>query len=337
MFGLRAYPGTVALQRLQISSTGTTSDVFDPTQLECFWTDGSVPWGNYFWLSTGAYAIVDSSFRVVESGRVNRWELLAYTTELFTLLRVIKRARCCIQVRSDCQSVVGQFYTLCQTLQVPSAWSHQVWWREICQILTQRSQLCASPIVVFWTPSHLLEHLPSELITEAARDIIANRCADREAHWIATEMSPIHPRDQRLIESAVTRRHEWLVMLNWLLETTQPSPNFAHGPKASTDNAASVISRFPHWTWSAPIADFPWKPAIFTRQTPPAGWSFDDDDWRDCRLFLQNLRWKPDPSSCVATTELACLYWCRGHRHTQLEAGVSFYHHLILIVRVHTD
>ena len=37
--------------------------------------------------------------------------------------------------------------------------------------------------------------------------------------------------------------------------------------------------------------------------------------------------------SCVATTELACLFWWRGHRHSQLEAGVSFYHHLILTFR----
>ena len=135
MFGLRAHPRTVALQRLQTSTIGATSDLFNPHQCECFWTDGSVQWGSYFWLSTGAYAVVDAHFQIVESGRVCRWELSAYTTELYALLRVIKRASCRIQVKSDCQSVVDQFYALRQTLRVHPSWSHQPWWR------TARSQL----------------------------------------------------------------------------------------------------------------------------------------------------------------------------------------------------
>ena len=58
-----------------------------------------------------------------------------------------------------------------------------------------------------------------------------------------------------------------------------------------------------------------------------------EDDWRHFRTFLQNLRWKLSDDACVATTELACLFWWRGHLHTQLEAGVSFYHHLIVVFR----
>ena len=109
VFGLCTHPRSVALHRLQMSVLGEGSTSFDVTRIEHFWTDGSVQWGNYFWLATGAYAIVDARFQVVESGRVSHWELSAYTTELYALLRVIKRATCCIQVKSDCQSLVDHY------------------------------------------------------------------------------------------------------------------------------------------------------------------------------------------------------------------------------------
>ena len=242
MFGLRAHPRSIALRRLQMSSLGAESTTFDATRTELFWTDGSVQWGSYFWLATGAYAIVDARFQVVESGGVSHWELSAYTTELYALLRVIKRATCCIQVKSDCQSIVDQFAELCRAGRVHASWPHTSWWQEICRILLARREYCVAPIEVLWTPSHLLEHLPLELISEAAaragacgstaRDIYANRIADKEANRLATELSPIHPRDQKMLESAVLHRQEWLVMLNWLLETTQPSPSSSQGPKA---------------------------------------------------------------------------------------------------------
>lgn len=343
MFGLCTHPRKVALSRLGLSPVGDTSASFDPEQLEFFWTDGSVQWGNYFWLSTGAYAIVDARFQVVESGRVSHWELSAYTTELFALLRAIQRAHCRIHVRSDCQSVVDQFNDLCRAQQVDPRWSHQARWHEIRRVLTLSLQACNFPFIVSWIPSHLLEHLPIALISEAAarecgssaRDIIANRIADREANHLATDLSPIRPSDQKVIEVAILRRHEWLVMLNWLLETMQPSPTSTPAPQTTTDTAASVVSRFPHWAWGTRTSDFPWKPKIFTRQRQPPRWSFTEEDWRHFRTFLQNLRWKEDEETCVATTELklACLFWWRGHLHTQLEAAVSFYHHLILVFR----
>ena len=211
MFGLCTHPRSVALQRLQTSPIGAESTSFDVHSTELCWTDGSVQWGNYFWLATGAYAIVDAHFQIVESGRVSHWELSAYTTELYALLRVIRRATCCIQVKSDCQSLVDQFADLTRLKQVPESWSHRPWWLEICRVLLQRQDQCATPIEVLWTPSHLLEHLPGELISEAAarkcgstaRDILANRVADKEANRLATVLSPIHPRDQRMVESAV--------------------------------------------------------------------------------------------------------------------------------------
>ena len=327
MFGLCTHPRKVALSRLRLSAVGDTSGSFDPERLELLWTDGSVQWGSYFWLATGAYAIVNAQFQVVESGGVNHWELSAYTTELFALLRAVKRASCRIHVRSDCQSIVDQFNDLCRTLQVNPGWSHQAWWHELRCTLTLRLLVCTTPIIVSWTPSHLLEHLPPALITEAAarecgsssRDIIANRVADHEAKRIATDLSPIRPSDQKIVECAILRRHEWLVMLNWLLETTQPSPTFTQAAPTTTDTAASVISRFPQWLWGTPLTEFSWKPKIFTRQSQPSRWSFTEEDWRDFRLFLQGLHWKVDSEACVATTELA--------------AGISFYHHLILVFR----
>ena len=332
-FGLCAHPRKVAIHRLGLSPVGDTSVLFDPEQLEYFWTDGSVQWGNYFWLATGAYAIVDAHFQVVESGPVRHWELSAYTTELFALLRVVKLARGRIHVRSDCQSVVEQFNDLCRARQVDPRWSRQKWWREICRVLTLRLEVCNAPFIVSWIPSHLLEHLPAELISEAAarecgstsRDILANRIADREANWLATEQAPIRPSDQKVIEQAILRRQEWLVMLNWLLEVKQPSPTYQSPPQTSSDTAASVVSRFPQWLWGAQLSQLPWKPKIFTRQPPPPRWSFTEDDWRHFRTFLQNLRWKLSDDACVAATELACLFWWRGHLHTQLEAGVSFF------------
>ena len=341
MFGLCTHPRSVALHRLQMSPLGEGSTSFDVDRIEHFWTDGSVQWGNYFWLATGAYAIVDATFRVVESGQVLHWEMSAYTTELYALLRVIKRATCCIQVKSDCQSLVDQFAELLRLQHVHESWSHQPWWQEIQRLLTQRLELCDAPIEVMWTPSHLLEHLPVEIMSDAAarergstvRDITANRAADREANRLATKFSPIHPRDQKLLEDAVLQRHEWLVTLNWLLETVQPSPSFSKAPKVTTDTPASVVSRFPQWPWAAPLSAFTWKPKIFDTQSPPSRWTSSDDDWRNCRRFLQSLRWKLSSNSCTATTELACLFWWRGYKHSQLEAGVSFYQHLILAVR----
>ena len=319
MFGLCTRPRSIALRRLQISPIGADSTTFDAIRTEFFWTDSSVQWGNYFWLATGAYAIADARFQVVESGGVSYWELSAYTTELYALLRVIKLAACCIQVKSDCQSIVDQFAELCRAGRVHASWPHTPWWQEICRILLARRAYCVAPIEVLWTPSHLLERLPLELISEAAaracgstaRDIYANRIADKEANRLATELSPIHPRDQKMLESAVLRRQEWLVMLNWLLETTQPSPSSSQGPKASTDTPANVVSRFPQWEWAALRTEFPWRAKIFDRQPPPSKWTHADD-WRECRRFLQTLRWREDPQSCVATTELACLFWLRG-------------------------
>lgn len=184
-----------------------------------------------------------------------------------------------------------------RTRQVHDSWSHRPWWQDICRLFIERLELCDVPIEVMWTSSHLLEHMPTELISEAAarqygstvRDITANRAADREAHRLATVFSPIHPRDQKMLEAAVLHRHEWFVMLNWLLETTQPPPTTARGPKATAEPTASVVSRFPQWAWAAPCGAFPWKPKSFDTQGPPARWTGTDEDWRECRRFLQSL------------------------------------------------
>lgn len=123
-----------------------------------------------------------------------------------------------------------------------------------------------------------------------AQDIIVNSRADKEAKRIATERSPIHPKDQEVVETVALYRQEWLVMLNWVLEMTQPSPDKSKAPKQTVEPVHSVVSRFPQWSWASPITDYPWRPKILSRQKPPDRWTFTEEDWQHCQEFFQGLR-----------------------------------------------
>ena len=110
----------------------------------------------------------------------------------------------------------------------------------------------------------------------------------------------------------------------------QPQPKDA--PK-TVDTISSVVTRFPWWPWSSQISDYGWKPKIPKTLPILAKWPHEQDDWRYFRDFFTKLCWKADSDASVSTAELACLFWWRGNKHSQLEASVSLFQHLILVFR----
>ena len=45
------------------------------------------------------------------------------------------------------------------------------------------------------------------------------------------------------------------------------------------------------------------------------------------------LHWRIDDNFSVSVVELACIFWWRGFKHSQLEASISLYMHLITTFR----
>ena len=339
-FGLYAHPRAVAMQRLRVSSTGESSQLFDPQYRDIVWTDGSVQWNTYFWLASGAYSIVAENAEVLECGPVRHWELCAYTTELFAIVRAIKRATCRLLIRSDCLSVVNQFQDLLTFVEVPNHWAHRPWWNEILEIVQVRRCQHSHPVIVEWIPSHVLEDVPVHLVTESLAqqhgstylDVVNNRRADRSANDEAVKCSAIHPQDQRRLENAILHRQEWLVIVSHMLEVHKPAqPDVVAQPVV--DNPASHLYRFPLWPWNAVVENYTWKPKIPKFLPVPHKWPHELEDWKYFREFFMQLHWRIDDNFSVSVVELACIFWWRGFKHSQLEASISLYMHLITTFR----
>lgn len=193
LLGIVEVPEYIVANKLRASSTAhipVAEWCQSPSDhLTCLWTDGSCDFPEFFWVCKGDFSITDINGVCIHSGSVQHPALCSYTTELWALIY----AFCChsnpVEIATDCDAIVQQTKQLICTLKVPHTWQHFEWWSFLLTIYCSRLQFAAEPLNVRWVPSHLLEHLPIHLISDAAAreagscwlDIRCNRQADYHA------------------------------------------------------------------------------------------------------------------------------------------------------------
>lgn len=114
----------------------------------------------------------------------------------------------------------------------------------------------------------------------------------------------------------------------------QPSPDKAPKAEPPASSVPDFVARFPLWPWACTKTEFPWRPKIPRSLACPTKWPFELEDWLSFRSFFSKLCWRVCDDVCFSTTELACLFWWRGHEHSQLQANTSLFLHLIHVFRV---
>ena len=167
--GIAELPLDIIRDKLQVSSI---SDVplcqwsAVQNQVQHVWTDGSVQLTAYPWLAIASFAVIAADESILSVGRVRHWRLSSYTAELWAIVVAFAGATQPLVIHTDSLTIVKQFLVLLQTETVQVEWTHANWWSFILAQLLHRKELHPSPLQLLWCPAHLLEHVPSQALTE---------------------------------------------------------------------------------------------------------------------------------------------------------------------------
>ena len=135
-------------------------------QVQHVWTDGSVQLTPYPWLAIASFAVIAADESIIAVGRVRHWRLSSYSAELWAILVAFAGAEQPLVIHTDSLTIVKQFLVLLQTETVQVEWTHANWWSFILDQLLHRKELHPSPLQLLWCPAHLLEHVPSQALTD---------------------------------------------------------------------------------------------------------------------------------------------------------------------------
>ena len=282
------------------------------------WTDGSVFFPQNFWVTTGAYAIVDESFTCVRVERVNHVALNSYATELYAVLQAIAISQGPIQIVSDCKTVVSLFSAMISANACDPTWSHLQWWRDIFRIWQMRRCQASEPIQLRWIRAHSCDDIPLHAVTpEVAKqlgmtvqDIVANRVTDDAAKKCALSHVPVDPQLFQSITHEVFVRQALLSRLNQQIGDDVPLlDHFERKDELiCEDPLKDMQTRFPNWLWNLQVDQFPWTPtfteqshqALMTKLPPSEATSFSD--------FFSSLRWQVGDNLSTGYVEIAFLF-----------------------------
>ena len=309
------------------------------------WTDGSLLWGSVYWLSVGGFALVDCKGQCVKKGAVHNWALTSYSTELWAVLEAIVLATTPLQLFTDCKTVVEHLKLLMTTRKVGSTWPHQMWWSFLLSILLQKGNGECNWIEIYWIPSHVLEHIPTEAITiELAQakhttptHIRMNRLADHHAKSAAIASAIVDPQDELMVRNAILARQNWLTELHRQINTGKPSAPCADTEGPVDDPSAEIQSklqeRFPRWFWNADITTFTWKPKIPRALENPTQLELLENSWVPLCAFADQMRWKPCDGHLTSYAEIALLFFLRNFTVDVYDPDTTTIRDLIRVVR----
>ena len=345
--GIVEHPLAIIKHRLQWSDTNSIHVVpFSASNQRLqFWTDGSIFWSDTHWLTSGSFAVVDESLQVLRSGPVFHWSLSSYTTELWAILEACACANTNVIIGSDCQTVVGQCWIIMDTKQIPSSWSHQSWWAFFLHLWINKYKEDINALEVFWTPAHLYEGIPIELISPqmaqakgtTTLDIKCNRKADLTAKDVALQHCVVHPEMKQTIVKAILLRQEFLTKISYLLGLDTPLPlapeKFETRDEVDLTNENDIISYFHGWKWTETISSFKLRIRLQPSQLPPPKWGLPEDDWITFKEFLCHLQWQKGSALSISYAELACLFALRGYKLTAYDEGTTLFSDLIPTIK----
>ena len=326
MMGIVEHPLGFVKQRLSWSKPSAISIV----PLQRFgvtlplWTDGSVLGGNAFWITAGAFAIVDIQGNLVKSGPVFHWGLSAFTTELWAVLEAAALADSFVHIFMDCKSVVDRFQVLVNLPEVPHDWSHGNWWKFLLHLWTHKFGRNHEAFQISWVPARLCESMPVEMISNelayscksTVLDIDCNRRADFAAKTCCERHAPLHTSRYHDLPQIILEHHKWLIEVARLLghedETRITNPLHDDDVELNEDDEQHLRNFFHRWPWVQPPGSLLWTPAPQPAFAKPASWKNTDADWLMFCNFLGTLQWDQAPTLSWSYFELACIFHLRG-------------------------
>ena len=323
LLGIVEHPWSVAAARLKISSFhDIVVSPWDCNQPRVsLWTDGSVMWPEHFLLSCAGYAVVDKHGQVILRGPVHHWSLCSYTAELWALVNAFCFAATPVEIRTDCETLVKHVLFMIKHDCVHPTWPHLPWWKGLHHVWQQRHEEHVSPLEVAWIPSHVLEHIPLELIdcdmatahSTTQLDIANNRHADHAAKRAALACSLVHPDVYSCLLEATLERQTWLTSLSKLVGISLPQ---FEEPEEDDNDEMQIQPQqhFPRLPWNSKTTEFP---CVFLGGWPAsvvANANILVDDWLSFGRFIAALRWKEGPELMCSYTELAVFFAFQGHK-----------------------
>ena len=324
-FGIVEHPPAIVAHRLRwLSWTDSAIVPFQPhlPKLER-WTDGSVVFGQYFWLATAAFAIVNENEECLDAGRVHHPGISAFAAELYAVLIAAAQAPAQVCIYTDCLTVVDLFADMVANNRVCVTWSHQIWWKNLFHIWSIRSAVQYEPLILRWIPAHKSDNVPLEHVDQTLADNLqiplrhlrCNRVADLKAKEVAFANAPVHPKVFQQLQYDVFQRQSQLAILNRTIGTEMSVRKFFQTKEdiCSTAEVFDVRKRFPNWLWKAEISSFLWTPTLTSEIHDALTHVFGTIDASSIGEFWSSLHWQCGEQFSVSYIELAFLF-CRQKR-----------------------
>ena len=313
------------------------------------WTDGSCEYSHMYWHTVGGFAIIDSNDCILDSGEVHHFALTSFTCELWAIVVAFAKATGPLCIHSDCDSLVKLINRFPELESIPTEWPHFTWFSFLFQIYQIRKSVCASPLILQWCPSHVLEDIPWFEISDAAArqfkttvcDIWHNRTADRIAKRAVKKQLESGDRGISLLASAITWQ-KWLVhiatQLSFTKKTEQIDTVSIQVPQNNNQSQVYIPSIvditpehslcifkyfLPKWLWDQDSFSFEWT-SEFSCDLKPSSWaSISKENWETAISFFKSLRWEIDDSLCVSYMELAYHFYFNHYTFSGIEISPS--------------
>ena len=334
-----------AQKRLQISSVSSIAvkpwGKFVTPDFKDVWSDGSCDETKNFWYTIGGFAVISADAKVLASGPVFHWALSAYSCELWALIVAFATSDSPITCHSDCLSLCNQVNELIAVGKVDPTWAHLEWWNFLYLIYVTRCECVQKPLQVQWCPSHILDHIPVELISEQqARQfnttwisIARNRLADRVAKNACFKQKPVTDFQKECDYKATVEWQMWITKICALVSETSVDPDKKNKPwKASTraisdldktvkifpedltvlhptDNFALLL---PKWDWFLTPESCDWVPHFDCETSLSSYAKISKEQWSYALKFFQNISWICEASRKTAFIEIAYHAWFSG-------------------------
>ena len=296
--------------------------------VEHVWTDGSVQLNNHPWLALASFAVISQHGTLLAADRVRHWRLASYTAELWAVLFAFAMSTTPLVIHTDSLAIVSQFSELLLADKVQLEWTHANWWGFLLNLVHQRRNLHASPLQLLWCPAHLLEHIPSPMITDEAatragsskQDIVLNRLADHFAKQQIQDTARAIKNDLVCKEVDVLARQLWLAQCNRLCKKPAELRNTVSAGSPELEVQYSARQMFPRWPWDVPSEQYLWQAQIQLDMPFRESNKLSDANFRIFLKFCATVKWRIGDTFACSVFELAIRAFVDGWRF-QLPSG----------------
>ena len=334
-----------AQKRLQISSVSSIavkpwSKPFTNHSVDV-WSDGSCDETKNFWYTIGGFAVVSEDAKTLASGPVFHWALSAYSCELWALIVAFATSDSPITCHTDCLSLCNQVNEMISVGKVSPTWAHLEWWNFLHMTYMIRCECVNKPLCVEWCPSHVLDNIPLEKISEQqARsfnttwiNIARNRLADKIAKKACFKQKPLTDNQTKADHKATVEWQMWITKICALISETSVAGEVKTKPWKASSSAIGNIDKtvrifpedltvlhpvenfaslLPKWDWYLTPDNCDWAPS-FDCATPLASFAkISKDQWEYALRFFHGISWICEPSRKTAFIEIAYHAWFSG-------------------------